>query len=80
MSKTIDVSSLPPGFIVINYDPEKVDPDTLLADEKLASDWEKRGYFGGVILPNGVKVSSLSDSDLAALGLQKIPAKEGKKK
>lgn len=66
------IESLPPGFLVGYYslgsDPHliRISPD----------DWEdlkKKGFCGGLVLPEGMELKSLSDEELREAGLQRTP-------
>lgn len=73
LEEALSVKSLQPGFVVVNYDPEVIDDPRAF---KLRS-WEElkaRGFYGGACLPKGVDLTSLTDQDLAQVGLQRIPA------
>lgn len=63
--------TLQPGFLYIEYDQELVDPSTINV-----GDWEEmkaKGFYGGRMYPKGtVDFKSLSDKELAELGLMRI--------
>jgi hypothetical protein len=63
-----EVKSLPPGFIVITYNPDAINPWDILID---AEDWKqlkRLGYSGGIAVPEGVSFDSLDEKLMADLG------------
>ena len=73
--------TLQPGFLVVQY-PRGVEPEQCRVDEQTARELDARGFYGGIILPRGIEIRSLSDAELLKQGLQRVPnasASEGKK-
>lgn len=71
MIRPYEILSLPPGLIVVSYDPDKTDPEMLRVDPETWNELYKKGYFGGLIVSNDIKWESIDDKLLADLGLKR---------
>lgn len=67
------MESLEPGCVVIYHDPEQIKAHQLMVSPEYWRELERRGYYGGIILPFHVKMTSLNDEELAQCGLMRIP-------
>lgn len=72
MKPKFDIFSVPPGFVVITYEPGTCEPSDFKLSEGDAKKWHELGYFGGLIIPKGTEWKSYNDQELAAIGLQRI--------
>ncbi len=72
MIKKHEITSLPPGFVIITYDPDQMDsPEDLRVTDGTMDELLLRGYTGFLVVPKGVTVQSLSPDQLKAAGLSK---------
>lgn len=68
-----EITSLPPGFIVITYDRDSMDSIKIRLGAKEWAELKRKGYSGGVIIPEGVKIESLDEKLMADLGWVPAP-------
>jgi hypothetical protein len=69
----IDISHLPPGYFWIEYDQKQIDPHDIKGPSR--KEMEEKGYIGGYIFPKGsVEFKSMTDEELAEIGLMRRPA------
>jgi hypothetical protein len=66
--KPYEITSLKPGFVIITYRPELIDPWTLMVSSDEWAKLEAAGYSGGIIVPHGTEFHSLDAALMADLG------------
>jgi len=67
----INWETLQPGFLIGYFDPDSPPDEDFL----VILDWKEhqKDYWGGLVLPNTLKLETLNDEKLKELGLQRIP-------
>lgn len=63
--------TLQPGYVIGTYD-MSVEVDDLYIPTSVWKEMKRNGFYGGFFIPDTMKLESLSDSDLAKLGLRRI--------
>lgn len=74
MKKThrVQLKTLQPGFLWVSYTPGEVDPGSLVMSRSTWEEAKAKGFYGGIILPRGVELTSLSDQDLEKVRLKRM--------
>lgn len=70
--------SLQPGCVILRYDPDQIEPHQITFLKDCWEELEKRGFYGGMILPKHIRLTSLNDEELTQLGLKRIPKTRSK--
>lgn len=74
MIKPYEITTLKPGFLVITYDQDRISPSDLKMPPEMCEELKKKGYWGGIIYPEGVTLQTVTDEELKVLGLMRIPS------
>jgi hypothetical protein len=73
--KKVRFHSIQPGFFFITYDPDLATPKDCTIPRVMWDEMRKKGFYGGIILQEGVRLNSLDEKELNKMGLTRIRGK-----